>query len=477
MRDRRSVLLASVLLAGCPSEPAGPDVTPTPSSSAGARASSAATASGATTAAAVATTAPAPQPDTGPPVCTRSNEKVWSAGANKLAGLTTKWFKGTQGIGFAIGAEPRVLVIERSGEAKVMKVKVGTRAKLADPKEGQRKLMRVSPRSIEGEVARAFVDYRDEFKDKRRRVYCGPAEADEAFLEYEGTSWLDLDPKPEGEEKKKLFAGSEKKPGYSELRDCRTFVTLEQDEAWALGSVLRGTEKPDGTNEWKAVFVVDFGKSDEEVVLHEAPLKSDPPKIATYEIPISRRIRDKGFLIATRFSGSLLVGMVDEKRKPKGKFKSYPGYPTMPDIGSTKEELIVMTGIGAGKEKAIRGLVINRETLELPAAYTDVPLSPSDASGDAESSFSAPELSQDSKGQRWLAYVEGPRDKGQLRIVPVDAKLAPMGRALALTSGDVHASEVRVFALDDGRLMATYIRESAGKVEVVSEQLACEAKK
>ena len=86
---------------------------------------------------------------------------------------------------------------------------------------------------------------------------------------------LDLDPKPTGEDKKELFSWK-KKGGYVELRDCRTFVTLEKDEAWAVGSVLRGFEKEDGSNDWKLVALIDFGKNDEEIVLTEVPLKGGP---------------------------------------------------------------------------------------------------------------------------------------------------------------------------------------------------------
>src|SRR5690349_20772643 len=204
----------------------------------------------------------------GPPICQRSNEKVWGAGANKLTGLTTKGFDGKVAVGFAFGNDPRVLVVDKDGSAKLMKVKQGAKAKRPEPKEGLRSLMRVSPQAIDGDEARAFIDYRDEFKDKKRHVWCGPADADQKFLEYEGTSWLDMDPKPTGEDKKKLFSWK-KLGGYVELRDCRTFVSLKTNETWALGSVLRGTEKEDGTNEWKVVFLVDFGQHDDEIVLHE----------------------------------------------------------------------------------------------------------------------------------------------------------------------------------------------------------------
>lgn len=471
-------IFAAVLLAGCSSsEPSG-DAQKT-SDQASAKPITAPPSSaqpGAGTVPASASPTVAAAPEAAPPVCTRTNEKVWGSGANKLTGLTTKRVLETKtAIGYAIGIEPRVLVLDKAGAVESFKVKTGASAKPPAAGEGFRSLMRVSPTAIEGDSARAVIDYHDDYKDKRRRVACGPADSDESFLAFEGTSYLDMDPKPEGEEKKKIFSWK-KEGGYVELRDCRTFVTRESKEMWALGSVLRATEKPDGTNEWKVVFLVDFGKGDKEIVLHETTLKGDPPKPPTYEIPTSRRVKDKGYVIATRFGGSLLVGVLDEGRKLKGRFKSYKGFPTMPDFGRAEEEIVITTGIGAGKEKKLKALFIPRDTLELPAEYVDVSLVPLDTVTAGEASFTSPELTVDKNGQRWLTYVEGPPNKGHLRIAPLDKDLKPSGRAFSVTTGDTFASEARVTALDDGRMTITYLRDTKGKVDIVTEQLSCEVK-
>jgi hypothetical protein len=413
----------------------------------------------------------------GPPVCQRSSEKVWGSGANKLTGLTTKGFEGKVGIGFAFGNDPRVLVVAKDGSTKLMKVKQGDKAKRPDPKDGTRFLMRVSPSDVGGEEARAFIDYRDELKkDKRRHVWCGPADADDKFLEYDGVSWLDMDPKPTGEDKKKLFSWK-KLGGYVELRDCRTFVSRSDKEVWALGSVLRGAEKADGTNEWKMVFLVDFGQNDDEIVLHESALKGDPPKATAFEIPISRRIKDKGWLIASRFGGNLLVGLLDKDRKLQGKFKTYKGFATMPDIATTDEDNLVLTvGIGLGKERGLKALSISKSNPELPSDYTTIKLDPTGDS-EGEASFSAPELTHDDKGRRWLVYTEGARDKGHLHVTPLGVDLQPNGRTFAVTTGDVHVSEARLVALNAGKLLIVYIRDKEGKTELVSEHLDCEVKK
>jgi hypothetical protein len=367
-------------------------------------------------------------------------------------------------------------VVDAKGGTKIMDVQRGEKSRLSKEKGTWRNLMRVSPRDISGDKARAFIDYRDESTEKKRHVWCGPADANETFLEYEGTSRLDLDPKPEGEEKTKLFSWK-KLGGYVELRDCRTFVTLETDQAWALGSVLRGTEKEDKTNEWKMVLLVDFGKNDEEIVLYEVPLKGDPPKTGAFEIPTMRRAGDAGYVVAARLGGSLWVAALDKDRKVMGKPMFYPGWPTGPDLHATKDALVLVTGVGLGKEKSLKGLVIPRDTLALPGKFTDIDPTAMDPSGSEETQFVAPELVTDSKGRMWLGYVEGPKDKGHLRIVPVGPDLKPVGRSFPVTSGDATATEGRLVPLEDGRLAVAYIRQKDKKTELVTEELECEIQK
>lgn len=484
---KRTPLLALVVLTACSSSE--PSTNPSkPNDQPGAKAEGAssiaaapkvapgaAASSASAVAAAPSASASVAAVDPGPPVCTRSHEKVWGSGANKVTGLTTKHVDNKMAIGFAIGTEPRVLVIDKDGTPSVHKVKVSDKQKAPEAKEGFRSLLRVSPISIKDDLARAFIDYRDDLKSKQRRVSCGPADADAGFLTFDGTSFLDLHPKPTSEEKKKLLSV---KGGYAELRDCRTFVSLKSDETWALGSVLHGSEKEDGATEWKMSFIGDFDvkSGDGEVTLHETALKGDPPKLLTYEIPTSRRAQDKGSVIATRFGGSLLVGVLDTKHKLQGKFKSYPGFPTMPDFGRVDDDLILTTGVGSGKEKALRALVISRETLELPAGYVDVGLTHMDK-GEGEASFVSPELAIDAQKQRWLAYVEGAKDKAHLRLAPLDKNLKAMGRAFSVTEGEVFASESRITVLDNGKMVIAYLRDTAGKVELVTEQLSCQVRK
>lgn len=418
---------------------------------------------------------PAAKPTEPPPICRRSTQTVVSSEADKITGLTTKGFKRTLAIGFAARGVPKVLTIDGLGHTTVKEVALGEKARMPKEKGFYRTMLRVSPRAIDGELARAFLDYRDDHKDKRRHIFCGPADAAESFLEYEGTSWLDLDPKPTGEEKAQRFSWK-KLGGYVELRDCRTFVTLEQDQPWALGSVLRGIEKPDGSNEWKMVWLVDFGKGDDEIVLYEIPLKDDPPKTASFEIPTMRRVADKGYVAASRFGGSLVVAVLNADKRLQGQPKFYPGWPTMTDIAATPESLMLVAGVGLGKAKTLKGVVISRDTLKLPDQYTPIALSPMDESGDAETQFTAPELTMDSQGRSWLLYVEGPKDKGHLRIAPIGKDLQTTGRSFAITSDGDYVSEARLHALDDGRLMVAYLRHQGPKSELVTEELACDVR-
>ena len=110
-------------------------------------------------------------------------------------------------------------------------------------------------------------------------------------------------------------------------------------------------------------------------------------------------------------------------------------------------------------------------------AERDITIQPMDTSGDAGASFTAPELAVDAKGQRWLGYIEGPKDRGQLRIVPLGKDLQPVGRSFSVTSANQSASEVRIQTLDDGRLVVAYLRDTDGKTELVTEELGCEVKR
>jgi hypothetical protein len=149
----------------------------------------------------------------------------------------------------------------------------------------------------------------------------------------------------------------------------------------------------------------------------------------------------------------------------------------MPDIATTDEDnLVLTTGIGTGKERSLSALTISKDNPELPARYTPITL---DATGshDDEASFSAPELTHDGKGRRWLVYAEGPREKAHLRMTPLGIDMHPIGRSFGITADEVYGSEARLVALPSGKLVVVYIREKEGKTELVSEHLTCSVMK
>ncbi len=426
---------------------------------------------------AAASSAPGPE---APPPCKVLNQKVWGAGANKLTGLTARHLgKGSVAVGFAYGNAPHVLLIDSSGkdtQGQVLKVETKADSKIGKPPapgEGTRHLMRVTPISVENGKARAFADYRDEFKDKRRRVSCGPAESDEGFTVFDGTSYLDLK-SPTDEEKKKLFSSKiSGLEGYAELRDCRTFFSRQSKEIWVIGSSLHGIDK--GTSiEWRASLFIDFGPKEPERVIHETNLKGDPPRGAPqYEVPMVIKAEDKGYAVVARINGSLLVDLLDAKKKPTGKSMTYPGLPLLPDLSRIDKNLNIIVPVAAAPNRfALRSLKIPIDTLELPRGYASLKVDDDD-----ELSKTDPEMIVDKKDQRWLAYVEGERDKGHLEIVPLDASLKPMGAPYSVTEDKERAAEARLIPLDGGNILLAFLRDTDGKIELVTEELSCEVKR
>lgn len=466
------------LLAGCPSSgPKADSSTTVPSTSAPAaqppaKVSAAPSATDALSAAPAASSAPAL-----PPVCKMSNQKVWGTGANKLTGLTTRNMDKNQvAVGFAFGVTPHVLLVNKGGGGQVIKVETKAGSKFATPPkpgEGVRHLMRVTPFSVENGKATAMMDFRDEYKDKRRLVACGPADAAEPFVSFEGTSYLDLKEKPSGADRKKLFSSKLKElEGYSELRDCRSFFSRRTKETWVVGSELQGIDKGEKI-EWQAALVMDFGPKEAEQVLHKVNLKDDPPKGGIqFEVPSSIRIKDKGYVLTTRFGGSLNVGVLDQKKKLVGAMKSYPGLPLLTDLARTDTQVIVTSAIATKPGHfGLRSLLIPIDTMELPKGYTEVKID-----DDRDDNETEPELVIDKKGQRWMAYIEGERDKGHLEVLPINAEMKRMGRPYIVTEDKERAAEARVVPMDDGELLVIYLRDNEGKVELVTEELSCEVK-
>ena len=413
-----------------------------------------------------------------PPVCKVVSQKSWGKGINKETGLTVQEVDGRAAIGLAIGLAPHVLSIGKGGDGKLMKVglKAGTElAKAPAIAEGTRHVMRVTPTKLNGETAEAFVDYHDEYKSKRRRVACGPADSNDAWISFDDTPFFDRDPKPEGDALKALFAKKKETDadeGYHELRDCRTFADLKKGTTWIVGSDLIGTLKPDGTPTWRASLVVDKGAKVHELHTHDIPLGNDTvAKTSKFDIPVSHPLHDGTYVLAARYGGSLVAALLGPEKTLQGNVHSYPGMPTLPDIAMDGEDTVLVTSFVKNKnEFLLKALRLASQKPELPKQMAPIMLVPDDKDSETD-----PDFTRDSKGRRWLSHIDGERGHGKLFIVPVNADFTATGKPFEVTQEGEKAADGRIVPLADGTLLVTFLRETdAGKSwELVTEDLDC----
>jgi hypothetical protein len=464
------------LCAAC-SDPAPPAATKTsagPSAPAPTAAPSGSTATNAATTAAPGasgTAAPAEEPKS---LCTKVKEKVWADGVNRLTGLTTKRMKdGRLAIGLAKGYTPHVLSIGDDGEGKLIKVKPkeGTElAKKIAPGEGKRMILRVTPYAVEGDAAKAYVDYRDEYEDKRRFIACGPADGSDAWLSFSGVPLLDRDPPPTDEERAKLVA--EGAHGvYHELRECRTFIDIKKDDTYIVGSELLVLDDGDGKVKYSASLVVDAAKGQHERHLLDMPLKGDPPKtVVEFESPTTHGVKDGSYLLMSRYGGSFKVAFLNADKTLQGKWQSYPGYANIAEANRDDEGMtMLVTAVSMGKGFELRGARIGPKN-ELPKELVKIDTGEADA-GQATD----PMFLRDSKQRRWLSYTQGDRKKGKarLKLLPVDESFKALGPPFTVNE-DAGAAEPRLVAVEDGDILVVYLRDQpTGAAELVGETLRC----
>ena len=418
------------------------------------------------------------------PACKVLSQKTWGKGANREAGLTIQEVDGARAaIGLAFGYHPHVLVIGKGGDGKLAKVtlKAGTDLAKAPPAaEGTRHVMRVTPTKVNGDLVEAFVDYRDEYKNKRRRVACGPADSSDAWISFDDTPFLERDDKPSGDALKAIFTKKKEADadeGYHELRDCRTFADLKKGSTWIVGSDLLGKLEPDGsTIGWRASLVVDKGAKVHELHTHDVKLGNEgAAKTGRFEIPVSHPLHDGGYLLAARYQGSLVAAILGPEKTLQGTVHSYPGMPTLPDIAADGDDTVLVTSFVKSKtEFTLRGLRVGSQKPELPKAMTPVTLAPDDKDSETD-----PDFTRDGKGRRWLSYVDGERGHGKLFIAPIGADFTAVGHPFEITQGGERASEARLVALGDGTILVVYLREQEGEksYELVTEDLECDVVK
>jgi hypothetical protein len=424
---------------------------------------------------ATAASASAAAPVGPPPVCRIDSKKTWGSGANKLTGLTEADLPdGRAAIGLAFGLQPHVLVISTGGEGKLAKLQPRAGTHIATPPkgaEGSRHLYRVTPVKVDGANVQAFVDYRDELRGKRRRVACGPVDSDDSWVAFDEVPFFDRDPRPTGEALNALFARrGDDWNGYHEVRDCRTFADVSRGEAWILGSGLHGDMRASGEIKWRSTLFVDTGAKTHERHLHHVDLTGDPPKMADYEVPVSRRLDDGSFLVAMRNRSSLLVGLLGPDKSLRGDLSSYPGFPTLPDLADDGDDVILSTSVALGKgEFGLRALRIASSKPVLPRAYAQVV---TDEQG--QGSETDPDFTRDLRGQRWMAHVEGERGKGRLSIAPIGADFRAVGRPYTISAEGERISSARLVPMKDGGILVVFLRETDKTVELVTEDLHCE---
>ena len=121
-------------------------------------------------------------------MCQVESHKVWGKQANRRTGITATRFGDRVALGVALGNQPHVLVVEPSGEAKLVRLSAPAGAALVKDIPaalGSRDLQRVTPAMI-GDRLSGYADYRDKHKSERRRIACEPVEANAPLLAFDG---------------------------------------------------------------------------------------------------------------------------------------------------------------------------------------------------------------------------------------------------------------------------------------------------
>lgn len=428
-----------------------------------------------------------PAKPTTPPVCQVNAQKTWAKGVNLLAGLTaTPMNDGRTAIGYAVGNTPQVLVIGTKGEGKLLKVAIDPQstfaAKAPKPAEGIRTIWRITPVKIDDKGAHAFVDFHDEYKEqngKHKRVVCGPVDGSGQWVLDQGTAYW-LDPKMAKDPVAALAA--EAKAGgvqitdnapYREIRGCRSFYDPKRDEKWVVGSRLEIVLANDKATKVQSQLFVQSGVNGKLKEIDAKPQKIDPKKLdwkpVDFEVPLSHELADGSFLVAARYGSSMLVGQLQNDKSTKAK-KTYPGYFNMPDASEDGPDDVLVASMSTGSEGWVLRAMRIGSTSELPAEWSKVTTDEDDSHAE-----SRPEFLRDSKGQRWIAYIENAdKGKGHLEIIPVNATFRATGLPYAVTKDDERATEARLVAQKDGGFVVAYVRDGGnGMGELVSEDLDC----
>lgn len=440
-------------------------------------------------------------------VCTVSARTVWAKWANQRTGITaTQLSGGRVALGVAVGDDPAVLVFDGTGKGELHRIGIakdlplGSDMKKAD---GRRDLQRVTPGvEADGDLV-AYADYRDRWNKGRRRVACGRADTKQQLFEFDGTPLLDAK-KPTavattaqtgvahagvpptsalapphlalpGVHKQAVqlikpmkpmatLAPSDKKP-ESEIRDCRSFVEPGGKDAWAAATELHGDPQADGSTKWSMRLLVIPRAGAAPQSIYKVDLPAQPKKLETFETAVAAQRPGGGYALFARYNGGLLAWTLDGNHaRQSGPRHWGGGYPSPPRVTVDGNDLVAVTALKHGASDFLpRFARIGMSGL--PAAQSPI------AIAGAGSDVSEPVLVR-TGDQRWLAYHASSRRAGELKIVPVDDKLASVGRSFDVTADGESAYESFIFALGNGQLLVVYV-QGGSPSQLVSEQLSC----
>jgi hypothetical protein len=407
------------------------------------------------------------------PVCRVESKKVWATGASKLAGLTESQLPdGRVAIGFAVGHDPRVLLVEAAGKGKVVKVPVAKTSRLSSlPKGATRFIERVTPSEVAGDEVKAFVDFEDRYPDKKRAVVCGRTDTNENWVEFEGIPFT-ARKKLKPEEISALFRQEGKERVYDEVHVCRTFASLDRREAWVMSSSLHGVLGAGDAVAWRSDFALATGTGGKKILIESFPIKDKTLDDELYEVPVSHALQNGSFLVAARQGRHLVVGFLNSDKSPAGPLSRYAGFPTLPDVASDGHGgLVLVTAFARDKGQfGLRAMRVDETKPQLPKSLHSVV---TDLSGPDAESESDPDFVHDAQGQQWIAHIEGERGQGRLSLAPLNQNFHAIGRSYTVTEPGERASSARLVPLKDKGILVVFIRGSEKAWELVSEEVHC----
>ncbi len=408
------------------------------------------------------------------PVCKVTHEKVWSRWANRRTGLTlTRLGNDRVAFGVAVEDTPRVLVFTPlgTGELRQVPVRAGSDLSKRIPRnEGSRDLQRVTPALAPDGSVIAYVDYRDKYQSKRRRIACVPASTDTSKLVFDGTPLL-ADGQPLAPAAQGADAGVPEEGILIELRDCRTFVDPGGRGVWGIGTELRGEKQPNGTRKWSMRLIADPQDGRPPQKIHQVDFDEPPKTLYTFEAPVAQRLKNDSYLLAARYRGALSTWLLDSVKQLSGQPRVHRGgWPTLPRMIPDDGSLLLLTSQKTGKEYALAYASVSGTDPKLPQALQKLVF---EGQG---SSLAEPTLAR-ADDKRWVSFHADDWRKGVLRIVPVDEKLAPVGAAHTVSDPDETVYESYLVGLEDGELLAVYIQNGAPGADLISRRLQCWVRK